>query len=421
MGFDYATAATPILKEVYLPQVQELLPNSTPLLKQIEKEVTPVEGGNFVISIHRTRNSAAGIARAESGTLPTAGQQGYVRAIVPIKQLYSRISVTGKSIAATKSNKGSFVRAIDSEMQYVMKDTKRSLNRQVNGDGTGALAYFTGADDTSGTNLDDNFGNGTTHLGPGSIDVNIVDASSTDDTTLILNTSSSTLHTFSRGAVGTTSTAVTWSTGALSGTADGDYLVYPGTNGKEIVGLQAIVSADNPPTLAAGLHGLPVTTYPDWVATVLGSDSTRQDFSFTLLQQLFSRITTEGDVDSQDIKFIHTHPAMRDTYVKAAQDQRVFHNNMKLDGGWEVCTYNGKPWNDDVQCRRNAIYVLTPSSMKLMQMAPLDWMDKDGSIFYRLSGGDVDGYGATLFGYLELGCLVRNQNGVLLGINEVWA
>lgn len=421
MGFDYATAATPILKEVYLPQVQELLPNSTPLLKQIEKEITPVEGGNFVISIHRQRNQAAAVARAESATLPTAGQQGYVRAIVPIKQLYSRISVTGKSIAATKSNKGSFVRAIDSEMQYVMKDTKRGLNRQVNGDGTGALFYWTAADDTSGTNVDDNLGNGTTHLGAETLTVDVIDASSTDDTTVL-----ATNRVVTRGAIGTTSTAITWSGGDVAGTADGDYAVLPGTGsgsgrGAEMVGLQAIVSNANPPTLAAGLHGLPVATYPDWVAVVLGSDSSKQDFSFTLLQQLFSRITTEGDVDTQDIKFIHTHPAMRDTYVKAAQDQRVFHNNMKLDGGWEVATYNGKPWNDDVQCRRNAIYVLTPSSLRLMQMAPLDWMDKDGSIFYRLSGGDVDGYGATLFGYMELGCLARNQNGVLLGINEVWA
>lgn len=416
MSFDYASAGTPILKEVYLPQVQELLPNSTPLMKQIEKEITPVEGGNFVVAVHRTRNEAAAVARSEGGTLPSAGQQGYVRAIVPIKQLYSRISVTGKAIAATKSNKGSFVRAIDSEMQYVMKDTKRGLNRQVNGDGTGALAYWTGADDTSGTNVDDGLGNGTTHLPVGSITCDLIDASSTDDTTTL-----DTSIVVTRGAVGTTSTAITWTGGPSAGTADGDYLVIAGTGGKEMVGLQAIVSASDPPTLSTGLHGLPVTTYPDWVAVVLGSDSSRQDFSFPLLQQLFSRITTEGDVDSSDIKFIHTHPAMRDTYVKFAQDQRVFHNNMKLDGGWEVVTYNGKPWNDDVQCRRNAIYVLTPSSLRLMQMAPLDWMDKDGSIFYRLSGGDVDGYGATLFGYMELGCLARNQNGVLLGINEVWA
>ena len=48
---------------------------------------------------------------------------------------------------------------------------------------------------------------------------------------------------------------------------------------------------------------------------------------------------------------------------------------------------------------------------------PNHW-DKDGSILYRLSGGDVDGYGATLFVYQELGCKVRNANGALLNINE---
>jgi hypothetical protein len=33
----------------------------------------------------------------------------------------------------------------------------------------------------------------------------------------------------------------------------------------------------------------------------------------------------------------------------------------------------------------------------------------------------VDAYGATAFVYQELMCKARNQNGVLLGINEVWS
>lgn len=415
MAFDYASAATPILKEVYLPMVQELLPNATPLLAQIEKEVTPTEGGNFVVAVHRTRNEAAGTGRGELETLPTAGQQGYVRAVVPIKLLYSRISVSGKAIAATRSNKGSFVRALDQEMQLVMKDTKRDFNRQLNGDGTDALAYWTGTDNTSGTNVDNNLGDGSTHLPVGSFSGDLIDAS--DHSTVILSN-----RTFTRGAVGTSSTAVTWSgADATVATADGDYIVKTGTLGKQMTGIQAVVSASNPPLLSGGLHGLPVTTYPDWVATVVGSDSTPEDFSFPKFQQLFSRIIVESDADDRDLNFIHSHPAIRDTYVKACQDQRVFYNTMKLDGGWEVVTYNGKPWSADVQCRRRAIFVLSPSALRLMQMAPLDWMDKDGSIFYRLSGGDIDGYGATLFGYMELGCLVRNQHGLYAGINEVWS
>ena len=138
MAFDYS-AATPILKEVYLPALQELLNNATPLLSAIEKDITPVEGGNFVVAIHRLRNNTAAIGASEGDTLPAAGQQGFVRAIVPVKQLYSRINVSGKAIAATKSNKGAFLKALESEMKYVMTDTKRGINRQLNGDGTGAL------------------------------------------------------------------------------------------------------------------------------------------------------------------------------------------------------------------------------------------------------------------------------------------
>ena len=42
-------------------------------------------------------------------------------------------------------------------------------------------------------------------------------------------------------------------------------------------------------------------------------------------------------------------------------------------------------------------------------------MDRDGSTFSRVSGKDA--YEATLFHYGDLGCVARNGNGVLKGIN----
>jgi hypothetical protein len=410
MAFDY-TAASGILKTVYLPALQELLNNATPLLKVLEKEVTPTEGGDFKIAIHRTRNKAAMIGRSEGATLPTAGEQGYVQATVPVKLLYSRIQVSGKAIAATRTNKGAFVKALESEMKYVMNDSKRQLNRQLNGDGRGALAFWTTADNSSGADVDDNFGNGTTYLEVGTHTVDLID---TDN-----STKNGDSIVITRGAIGSATTAVTWS-GTVANSGDGDYLVWEDSLGKEMVGIEAVISASDPPL--ASLHGLAVASYPDWVAQILGSYSSRQDLTFTLIQQLISKIITESAIDESDIKLFHCHPAMRDTYVKLCQDERVFYNVMKLDGGWEAVTYNGKPILADVHARRNRFNAITPSSMSIMQMAPLDWMDKDGSVFYRISGGDVDAYGATLFVYQELGCKVRNQNGALLGINETaWA
>ena len=75
----------------------------------------------------------------------------------------------------------------------------------------------------------------------------------------------------------------------------------------------------------------------------------------------------------------------------------------------------------DVQARRNALYAITPESMKILQLQALDWIDKDGSVFYRISGGDVDAWGATAAAYQDLVCLARNKNGVIKGLNEVWA
>lgn len=412
MAFDY-TAADPILKEVYLPALQELLNNATPLLSAMEKDIVPVEGGNFVIAIHRSRNNAAAIGRVEGATLPTAGQQGFINAVVPVKQLYSRIQVSGKAIAATRSNKGAFLRALESEMKYVMTDTKRGLNRQLNGDGTGALAYWVGADNATPAPVDDGFGNGTTHLPVGAVTCDLIDG--TDN-----STKNGDSIVVTRGAVSTASTSAAF-TGTVADSADGDYLVLEDTLGTEMTGIQAIINDTNPTLLSGGLHGLAVATYPDWKAIVLGSDSAPQDLSFPLIQQLISRIVSESAIDESDLKMFHCHPAVRDTYVKLCQDERVFYNVMKLDGGWEAVTYNGKPLVADVQCRRNALFAITPSSLAMMQMAPLDFMDKDGSVFYRISGGDVDAYGATAFVYQEVGCKARNQNGVLKGINEVWS
>jgi hypothetical protein len=187
-----------------------------------------------------------------------------------------------------------------------------------------------------------------------------------------------------------------------------------------MTGIQAIIQDGNPILQSGGLHGIPVASYPDWKAVVMGSDSAKQDLSFTLIQQLLSRIQTESATDEGDIKMFLAHPSMRDTYVKLCQDERAFYNTMKLDGGWEAVTYNGKPLVADVQTRRNALYAITPSSMSLAQLAPISWFDKDGSVFYRISGGDVDAYGATLYVYQELLCKVRNANGVIKGLNDVW-
>lgn len=413
------------MKAVYLPPIQELVNNSTVLLKYLEKEIQETEGLSFNVPLHVSRNEAAGDGRAENGTLPTAGKQGYSNVQVPAKFLYSRIAISGPVIAATKSNKGSFLRALDAEMRGVAKDTRRSFNRQLHGDGRDALGYWVSGTGTTPV-FDDGLGNiqGYDYFQSGSQTIDLI------------SSAGAVLHsgvTATRGALnGTTGRTITTGT-ALASAVAGSFAVRSGTittgpKGLNMTGIRAVISASDLPAAigGAGLHGLTVASQPDWAAQVVygtgSSEATtasgRADLSFPLMQQVFTQIASNSDYSEQDIKLLLCSYQMRDKYVELCRNERVFYNNMKLDGGFEAVSYNGKPLVPDVQCVHNRIYFICPDSMAIFRLADLDWMDKDGNILYRLGSGDQDGYGATLYVYQELGCKVRNANGVLLNINE---
>lgn len=410
-GLDIS-AASNVLKNFYLAPVQEMLNNSTILLSRIEKEdKVPVQGQNFTVPLHTGRNTTAGVGIAESGTLPTAGSQAYEKAVVPIKYIYGRIQVSGPVIASTRSDVGSFVRAIDSEIKGVTRDIKRDVNRQLHSDGTDALAYWTGADDTSGTVVDDGNGFAFTHLPTsGTLTCDVIDAS--DNATEL---GADIVVTLGAENTATPGFAITW-TGSVSGSADGDYLVRANTLGKQLMGLSGIISTVDPPLLSGGLHGLAVASKTFWKAQVVGDDTAKVDLTFPLMQKVLSKIAQNSDYDEKDVKFLLCSYAMRDKYVELCVNERKFYNTMELDGGFEAVEFNGKPLVPDAQAKHGRIYFVTPESMKLFRMQDFDWMDRDGSVFSRVA--NTDAYEATIFHYGDLGCVARNANGLLCGINE---
>lgn len=411
-GFNL-TEASNILKVMYLPPVREMLNNATILLSRIEKDTTTqdVSGKNFTIPLHVGRNLSAGVGRPEGGTLPAAGNQKYMQAIVPNKFIYGSVQITGQVIAATKNNVGAFVRAIDSEMKGLLRDVKRDVNRQLHGNGTDALAYWTTADDTSGTVVDDGNGYVFTHLPSGQAIVgDLIDA--TDNSSKVGDSITLTL-----GAETGSGFNVTW-TGSVSGSADGDYFVREDTLGYQLMGIEGIIDDRNPPLLSGGLHGIDATSATNafWRAQVVGSDSSKQELSFSNMQKVLSKIAINSDFSETDVKFLLCSYQVRDKYVQLCTDERRFYNTMTLDGGFEAVSYNNKPLVPDSQCKHGRIYYIVPESLAIFRNNDFDWMDKDGSVWDRVNGQDA--YTATLFHYGDLGCKARNANGILKGINE---
>src|SRR5690606_35899129 len=137
----------------------------------------------------------------------------------------------------------------------------------------------------------------------------------------------------------------------------------------QMMGIAGIVSDQDPNSTIypTGLQGLKVTDEPDWAAQVLYADggsseltssSGRVDISFEALQDLGTMISMNSDYQESDINAYYGSPGIKNQYVRLARSERMFFNNMTLDGGFKVVSYNGKPFIDDPQAKRNRLYAL---------------------------------------------------------------
>jgi len=412
-GLDLSAAGN-VLKTFYLPPIRKMLNNSTVLLSKLDKDSSTqdVDGTSFTVPIHYGRNLSAGKGVAESAALPAAGSQKYSKAVVPNKYVYATIEVSGPVVKATRTNAGAFIRAIDSELKGAMQDMKKAVNRQFHGDGADKLGVWTTGDDTSGTTIDDGDGYVATHLPVGqAITCDLIDTNDDDvrgDSIVV-----------TLGDESATGFAVTW-TGSVSGSADGDYLVLEDSLGYQMMGIAGIID-DGDPVIPAGggtrtgLHGIAAATNSWWKSQVVGADDSKQDLSFVNMQRVLSKIAINSNYDEKDVKFLLTSYQVRDKYYELAVNERRFVNTMTLDGGFEGLDFNGKALVPDSQCKLGRIYFIVPETLKIFRTSDFDWMDRDGAVLSRKEGYDV--YQATLFHYGDLGCVARNGNGVLKGIN----
>lgn len=408
MAFDLSAAGN-VLKTRYLGPIREQLNNKTILLNKIGRKDMMISGKNFTIPLHTSRNASAGVGRADGGTLPTAGNQGYETAVYPNKYLYGRIEITGPTIRAARDNAGAFVEAIKSEVNGLTRDFSRAVNRQLHGDGTDALAYWTSADDTSGEDVDDNQGNAFVHLpASGTLTCDLIDA--TDHATVLGDSIVVTL-----GAKAATNYAITW-TGTVSGSADGDYLVLEDSLGYQMNGLAAIIDDTNPLLLSGGLGGLAVASKTFWKAQMFENSGSKRDLTLVRMQEPLSAIATNSDFDESDVKFMLSNYNIRDKYVSLLVADKRFVNTMTLDGGFKAVDFNGLPLVPDPQCQRSTIWYVVPESLVILRTSDFDWAEKDGAVLSRVANKDA--YEAYMFHYGDLVTIARNANAKLGDLND---
>jgi hypothetical protein len=413
MALDFS-AASSALKDDYQPAIREQLNNSLMLLAQVETNTADVEGTEAVISLHTGRNTGVG-ARAESGTLPTAGQQAYSTARVPVKFNYGRIQITGPIIEGMKSDRGSFTRAIDSESKGIVADLKRDVNRQCYTPNTGVIGTVVSVA-TNTVTFATEAEVRRQEVGQ-SFDFYDGDFASDDTGEVVVSRDVS-------------AKTVTYT--GLSGVDAGDWVVRAGVTmggaaitskatedaAQEIHGLEDIIS-DGVGTAGTSdgqapvwLHGISGTATSIWASSQTDSVGVPTDSAF-------EAICDEVNLESgEDIDLgIVSHKGAR-AYANTLKTQKRFTNTIDLKGGFSAITFQtGRGevalWAER-DCLDDVAFMVNTSHLTHWVMSDWSFMDRDGSVLNRVSNSDA--YEATLYKYHELGTDKRNAHGKLTGL-----
>lgn len=460
MAYTGSTAAilsnySEVLKTFYLPAIQEQLNNETVLAQKLEVNEEDIVGKNATINLHYGRSTGTG-ARPDGGALPEADYQKHKTCVVPTKYNYGRVTFSGPTIAATRSQKGTYASVIDNEIQGCVKDFMKEINRQLWGCGYGLIARWLATGSGTSYNLQRAYtGNATGGNGFGStFGAKYIRPDGNNSAVPVVLTEASTVITAT--TVDATNIAVSAVTEVpLSGydtitctdpsvtEASGTYYVRPasavsmsastaaGAGRYEMMGLRGIVtntnlddivmysstSASNTAPADDGLQTLSVGTYSWWKAIVdthsAGRYGGQRELTFKLMDKMFDKVEENAGKDYGP-DMVMTTRAIRREYKELCEADRRFVNTMTLDGGWKALEYNGIPLMVDDDAIDGEIYFLTLKDLAVYRMSDYDWMDKDGSILSRISG--YDAYEAVLYRYAELGCKRRNSQGVLCDI-----
>ena len=396
------TTVSNILKEVYEPTIRDQLQNEAVALKRIERSSDGVEttvGGKYVtFPLHTRRNQGLG-ARNELEALPTPGQQAFAAARVSLRYLYGGVRLTGQLFELADKNYQAFSSALDAEMDGLKNDLVKDCNRQVYGDGSGAVAYVSAA--SAGTVTPTVSWATWAQLG---MQIDIIDGTT-------LNNANPTVKASNRQitAIDTVNKTITHD-GANVAYAIGDIIVRTGNVNREWNGLGVIVKN------TGTFQNVDPTVEPTWKAVIDSNGGTNRALSEGLMILMADNIRANGG----SVTAIFAGLGVRRAYFNLLSQQRRFTNTTEFEGGFRGLAFTTDkgdiPFVVDLDCPPNRAYFLNEKEITYYREADWSFMDRDGSKFSRVAG--YDAYDATMYQYSQLGTHRRNTHGLLADITE---
>lgn len=395
--------ADAVLKDDYQGPVRDQINNDCKITAQAIKNRRDFAGRRAIVPLKVSRNTGIG-ARLEGEVLPAAGNAGYVDQLVTVKSNYGKMRLTRHVIAAMKSDRGSFLRAIQSETDELKGTAARDYNRQSWGLGTGDIAAVKD-NSTTGTNV----------------------------ITLAATTPEQTMWDLSEGMVidvGTaagvaptnrasnrmiTSVDIDAKTVTVSGagftqsSADAIYRQGSGGTGanqREITGIQANVGTGT-------LWGVNPSTYPSWKSLVDSNSGTLRALSENLVAKNMMRAQNRS---GKRVNQLWCEGGVYRAAANLLQAQKRFVNAAQLEGGSMGLEFavegQSVPLMHDRDAPAGKLFGLCTDELTEYVLEDWQFDDLDGSTL-RLATDGSQAYEAIWFKMSELATSRRNAHFII--------
>ena len=410
-----------ILKDDYKEYLDNLN-NANFILSQVETRKDTVQGRIARHAVHLGRSSGVG-ARAENGTLPTAGNQAFATVPVPVRYVYGRIQLSGPTIKQAVTDRGAFIDALDAEMEGIKNDAMKDVNRQLWGTSNGVIAQC--GTTTAATTVVLASTTGSTALrqlffdGGMVVDIGTVASPTTVASARTITSVDETNKTIaiSGAAVTTSASHFVFRSGAGGASSNTG---QPGDGQIELTGLQTIVDD------SAVLHTINPSSQPKWKAYVNSNSGTNRSITETLITgSIMKTLTNSGKKPSLLVSAEGVNLAISNLLLSLKRNME----QTSLKGGYAGIQFyspsvSGKgdeaptALYADFDCPNNRLYGINPDVLVYHQVGDgFQFMDLDGAVMNRKP--DTDAYEATLYAYGELACKQRNAHFVIKDITEV--
>ena len=397
-----------MLKEDYGPRIVDQFSKKKLIMKLLRRNRKDFGGDGAYIPLMTQRSHSHG-ARAESGTLPTAGNVSMKETTIQAKFNYAKIMVTGPSRAVARKDKYAFARTLKLEIMSAVESFSDDFCRQLYGDGSGVVA-------TCGTTSSSNtvVVGDTRNLREGQqIDIRVINGGADVVTNRTVDAIlSDTTFTISGATVSTTATS--------HGVFIKDNATTAGAV-HEIMGIQGIINDQNPDDIKtssapASLQGLDVATYPFWKASRLHNSGVNRDLSLELLHDLLIDVDKKSGTGDGLSAMITTHEIWKRYGLLVTPDRRYTGSPNVFDGGWKFLEFDGLKIFFDKMCPANTIFLPNFDHLTLYEESDIRWSEEDGSLLKF--EGSTDAYIAFLVYYSNLGTDYRRAHGVLEDISH---